>query len=46
MVKCIIYNENVCCVLEKGMDIFVEFVVVILGFKGCNVVLEKKFGVF
>lgn len=46
MVKCIIYNENVCCVFEKGIDIFCEVVVVILGFKGCNVVFEKKFGVF
>lgn len=46
MVKFIIYNDEVCCVLEWGMDILVEVVVVIFGFKGCNVVFEKKFGFF
>lgn len=46
MVKIIVYDEEVCCGFEWGLNVFVDVVKVILGFKGCNVVLEKKWGVF
>lgn len=44
MVKEIKFSEEVCCVMFCGVDVFVDVVKVILGLKGCNVVLEKKFG--
>lgn len=44
MVKEIKFVEDVCVVMLCGVDVLVDIVKVILGFKGCNVVLEKLFG--
>lgn len=44
MVKDIKFSEEVCCVMLCGVDILVNVVKVMFGLKGCNVVLEKKFG--
>lgn len=44
MVKDIKFSEDVCCFMFCGVDVLVNVVKVMFGFKGCNVVLEKKFG--
>lgn len=46
MVKDIKFLVDVCLVMVCGVDILVDIVKVILGFKGCNVVFEKVFGLF
>lgn len=46
MVKIIVFDEEVCCGFECGFNIFVDVVKVIFGLCGCNVVFEKKWGVF
>lgn len=44
MVKEIKFLEEIRRVLEVGVNKLVDIVKVILGFKGRNVILDKKFG--
>jgi len=45
MVKILEFDDFVCKVFECGVDVFVNVVKVIFGFKGCNVVISKVWGV-
>lgn len=45
VVKDVKFGIDVCNGMLVGVNIFVDVVKVILGLKGCNVVLEKLFGV-
>lgn len=46
VVKEVCFGDDVCSKMLKGVNILVNVVKVILGLKGCNVVLDKFFGVF
>lgn len=46
MVKDIKFDIEVCDVIKCGVDVLVNVVKVILGLKGCNVIISKLFGVF
>lgn len=46
MIKILKFDEEACRGFEVGVNKLVDVVKVIFGFKGRNVVLDKKFGVF
>lgn len=46
LVKELNWGNGVCEYFKVGIDKLANVVKVILGFKGCNVVLQKSFGVF
>lgn len=45
VVKEVKFNIDVCDCMLKGVNILVDVVKVMLGLKGCNVVIDKFFGV-
>lgn len=45
VVKDVCFGNDVCVKMLEGVNILVDVVKVILGFKGCNVVFDKFFGV-
>lgn len=45
VVKDVKFGNDVCVKMLKGVNVLVDVVKVILGFKGCNVVLDKVYGV-
>lgn len=46
MVKIVEFDDKFRCFLEWGINILVDVVRIIMGLKGRNVLLEKKYGVF
>lgn len=44
VVKEVKFGDSVCFRMVCGVNVLVDVVKVILGLKGCNVVLEKLFG--
>lgn len=45
LVKDVKFGDLVCFKMIVGVNVFVDVVKVILGFKGCNVVIDCFFGV-